>query len=701
MQGSMMDRQASMAALRENRSFSKGAQSFTLSAAPSVMGDCYSLSGQGPQSKSRRGANPSRHGVDDNLPDAAAISTPTSVAVENIDLPAWVLELEPSRMEYAAQNFLALEGVQEILSLQEEMIEELADLSWGDLPIPNPTTASLEAVVEKVPYYILKQIGKQRRIERCESAGHLAYRTCRVLGEALKMMLRLMVLNAVRTPNFTVDATGGYFRKGVKRELDALYTSEPGEGGVYEWLANSDHESQTESWSDESDDGMDVQDPCFRRVSSLNGSHGEVTETDDFKKNNGSGRRRGRGGGTGGRQASSVPTRRRKGPSRQVQNAKKVMAREAAVAVASNFVGAPMARMGYRLAAKSLGAMNRFGAKTLVLSEHASRYLLSFVKPFDQAVQQVSVPRPPATRSFKVTGYIRGSGQIGANGIGFVAVAPTLTNDRPCAYYTTAQYTPTVTGAPPSDFAYTSPTFQQGGTLFPGAAFMSNLPYATNQLNTTSGGTGSVNEITGRIVSCSMRLYYTGTTFNEGGNYYAYSDPDVNNVLGADHTSAAVPSGYSTANLLSKDATEIIKVKGRSEASLVRICTDPNMDDYPRANASALRKMFPYSGGEYYTNGADTYNGVANMVIMIDGTAAQPFYFEVVTHAEYIGPGVVQGLLSDTNNDAVGYDCVKNLLQHAQRRVASDPRLTFKDALEQEMKRQGVRMGTGQRSVDY
>lgn len=614
-------------------------------------------------------------------------------------------------------------GAAELLELQEEMVEELADISWGSLAIPYPTTASLEAVTQKFPQYILKAVGKQRarivRLRRLDnpSGVRLAYKTCRVLFYTLQMLLRLCARGDSNVRNFCTDEVGGFYRKGVKRGADTWTTREPGEGGEYDYYYSSaDDDESVYSDSTAEDDAIEMEDSSqidslgdqfsrlsvrpdlynasMRFTSQLNGSHGEWTESDDVKgSGKGKAANRGRNG------PNSNITRKRKTAVGRVagivRHTTKNLVRNKGIKVAGLVVGEQNARSGYQKVARMLRP------KELVLSDSASRYLMSFVKPFDNSVAQCYIPRPPATRSFKVTGFIRGAGAIGENGFGFVAVAPTLCNDRPCVWFTTSAYGASVLGAPASDISFLNPQYQAGGLKWPASANMTNLPYNTGQLVATTGGTGSTLEISGRIVSCSLRVYYTGTTLAEAGNYYAYADPDVNNVLGADHTSGADPSGYNTAQLLSKDATEIVKVKGKSEASLVRVCTDPNMDDYPRANNSVLRKLYPYSGGEFYTNVLDNNVGCANFVIAIDGTKAQPFYFEVVTHTEYIGTGVVQGLLSDTNNDAVGYDCVKNILQHAQRMVATNPRMTFQHCISAEMSRQGVRLGRGQRSVDY
>lgn len=608
------------------------------------------------------------------------------------------------RGQYFDDLQLAAVGAAELIRLQEDMIEELAEINWG-LAIRYPSTASFEAVESQVPYYILKHVA--------------ARRTNPISERCARVILRLMMLGSIFSQPLDSDDVGTFYRKGIKRTLDERVEAEPGCGGNYHHVydeSSDDSESDSDTEYEEFDTSVDMEDDSqvdqlgrdFSRLhvserhlnpfmscrSQLNGSHGEWTESDDVNKGK-------RGSNTGSKRSASTIPARRNTKSKTRQKGKKIAAREVGVALASTFVGPDMARMGYKLASKGIRLTKGIGNKVLVLSSQASKYLMAYVKPFDNSVQQVSIPRPPATRSFKVTGYIRGAGAIGQNGVGFVAVAPTLCNDRPSVFYTTSAYTQTVLGAPISDFGYGTPTYQNGGTLWPASSVMANLPYNSASLLASSGGVGSVNEVAGRIVSCSVRLYYTGTTLNESGSYYCYSDPDVNNVLGGNHSSAAPPTGYSISGLLSKDATEIIKIKGKSEANLVRISADPNMDDYPRANNNNLRKLYPYSAGEFYTNSTDNDVGAASMVIAIDGVKEQPFYFEVVTHVEYIGSGVTQGLLSDTNNDAVGYDCVKNLLQHAQREVASNPNRTFKQAMQAEMKRQGVRMGTGQRSVDY
>jgi hypothetical protein len=450
---------------------------------------------------------------------------------------------------------------------------------------------------------------------------------------------------------------------------------------------------------DDLDQLLDILDEWYEEMSTqqervvLNGANGEWTGTDDMPRK---------------RSMASVIKQVNANLPKISKKEIKKQARRAAIEMAATVIPKPVVKFGYKKVAKRVASMKKERiprapkTKSLHLSAVATKYLDCHVHPFDTDVSTANIPRPPAVRTYKATGFVRGSGVIGLAGVGYLAIAPTLANDQPCVYYTTAAYSLSNTSAPPADG---STGWESGGGTYPAAVNMTNLPYSsTNLLATATAGnsTGSQNDVVGRIVSSSAQLWYTGTTLNEGGQYYSYVDPDNNNVLGANHISAANGTGYYISQLAQKDATEIQQVRRNAKAQIVRLSTDPNMDDFPRNNNQSLRKLFPYSGGEQYGTGTGyDYLGCATAVIMIDGTIGQPFYFEVVTHVEYMGTGVQQALLSDSLSDTVGYDAVKTVLAHAQRAIASDPRLTFARAVDMELNRMCIRRGNGPRSVDY
>jgi hypothetical protein len=219
---------------------------------------------------------------------------------------------------------------------------------------------------------------------------------------------------------------------------------------------------------------------------------------------------------------------------------------------------------------------------------------------------------------------------------------------------------------------------------------MANLPYDYSTLTTAVTTSNARSVVEGRIVSASLRVYYTGTTLNSSGQYYGYSDPDFESVVSDPHVQTAdATAGYTVSTLGEKDSCEI-KFADRAGLQIIFVPPSDNMTDYPQNNANATRKSFPYSNG--LTHGVDGVGvGVPTGVICITGIKEQPFYFEAVTHAEYIGPGVPQALLSPSYSDTVGVDAIQMLLNRAQRRAAGDARKSLKACILEEARADGIR----------
>ncbi len=378
---------------------------------------------------------------------------------------------------------------------------------------------------------------------------------------------------------------------------------------------------------------------------------------------------------------------------RQTKKKIRDIARSVAIDTASEYIGKTSAKLAYKGALAVKRSIKP--QKGLVLSKMASMYGRAFATPFAESVKMVGIPKNPAVPSYKATGFVRGMGAIGAAQFGFIAIAPCLASDKPFVYYSTSNYGLSNSSAPPSDVSIA--TSKTGGATFPAWTEMSNLPFTYSQLTTTTNVTNSSTDVGGRIVSVAVKIEYTSTALNRSGQFYVYCDPQCNNVLGDNHPQAANGSGYYTATLAQKDACEIINIQNRTSASMVVLGCDENMDDYPRQSNTALRKVYPYSSGEFYTvnAGTDSTNGAAMAMIGITGVAGSTFYFEVICHVEYIGIGIPQGLLTESRSDVVGYDAIKNVLLRSQRAVASNPQLTFQKAYAREMKREGLRYGNG------
>lgn len=393
----------------------------------------------------------------------------------------------------------------------------------------------------------------------------------------------------------------------------------------------------------------------------------------------------------------------------------KQIAREVGLALGSMAVGEPTAKLAYKAAAKLAGArrqvkksnnkkkmnkpsqvyntrlnsaaQNKFYSTAtpngMVLSRSTSKYLKAFLDPFSFDVKNVGSPRPGAIPSFKCTGFVRGIGFIGNAGVGYVWFAPTLANNTTALGVTTAGYTHSITSPIASDGISTDP----GGANSPQGVTMTNLPYTWTEL--TDATTKKV--IEGRIVSSSLRVYYTGTQLNMSGQFYGYTDPDMMSVVGPNHVAAVAPTlGYSPAELGAKDACEISAV-GKNDMRLVIVPPTENFLDYPNLNSSTLRKTYPFSSNT--ASGISTgAAGAPCCVIMVTGVPGQSFYYEAITHAEFVGPGVMQSLLSESYTDAIGYDACNTVLLRSSRRAANDPRCDFTRCVREELVKDRIRM---------
>ena len=319
-----------------------------------------------------------------------------------------------------------------------------------------------------------------------------------------------------------------------------------------------------------------------------------------------------------------------------------------------------------------------FHNNRLVCGPETNKWITSFMSPFAQSVKAVGLPRPGSSPSYKTTGYVRGTGYIGEGGVGYVYFMPSLANDRPVVGYTTAVYNQNML----AQFNSGSPVASQtGNAVSPCPAYMTNLPYSAATLSTAN------NSVEGRIVSCSLKVEYTGTTLNKSGQFYACVEPNFTAFTGTDHGAAAPGNGVNMAQLGTRDATEISNVASSRSARIVLIPPQNNMWDYPIQTASAWRKIYPFCDGQLQWDGSTSQSFAA---IMISGVAGESFYFEAITHVEYIGPLVAQNNLTESISNVLGFDTVSCALQRAQRNIASSSGMNLSKAIRKELNKEGV-----------
>lgn len=341
--------------------------------------------------------------------------------------------------------------------------------------------------------------------------------------------------------------------------------------------------------------------------SALNGSHGEATETDDLKK----GQRKG-----------------------QSKNKNKNKQRKQRVRVQR-----PISQ-----------PHNIFKLGTC-----AKKFAIAMARPFSNEAYGACIPIAPSRPSQKVHAIQRFVMNTGVANVGFVLLSPCLANDAVNIYTTGTNFggtdmSPVVTGAL---------TTSTGGVT---PLVCSTLPYTKADLL----GSGDNNAaVSGRIVSVGIRITYAGTELNKGGWGYAYVDPDHSNLWGE---SIATLGSREGANVIHVSSKPIELSCGPIDAQEYAYDASQYLGPGSSSAAYTLAGCYPMSGLDYISPAAQAGPypiGSAPIAIIINSTANNPFYVEVITHAEYIGLKC-EGRTTANTCDSVGMEAVQNAQAMAQ-----------------------------------
>jgi hypothetical protein len=142
------------------------------------------------------------------------------------------------------------------------------------------------------------------------------------------------------------------------------------------------------------------------------------------------------------------------------------------------------------------------------LSDCTHEYACCLVNPFTGPL--ACVPNFPVLQTRKVRYFARGNFSTGVSGIGWIACDPNygVTSDFAMTFFTLPAYTLNVV-----NFADTNVGFSS-----------SNSDY----VHTVFGASGTGAEW--RVVSCGLRIRYTSTELNRGGQIFALTEPSHNSV---------------------------------------------------------------------------------------------------------------------------------------------------------------------------
>lgn len=306
-------------------------------------------------------------------------------------------------------------------------------------------------------------------------------------------------------------------------------------------------------------------------------------------------------------------------------------------------------------------------AKALKMSLVASKYAAAIMNPWSAFSRDASIPIGNGRPSFKTMTVQRFDAAVGTAGIGWVAIAPGVANDIPTVYYTGSTYGGT---SVVPFFTAASATLNGGVT-----AVNATTPYTASVLADpyqTPGRMGSTT-VYGRVVSCGVTATYTGTTVNEGGLMYCFTDPDHNSIIGSTVATLGARLETDIANVSRWKCMLTDCSLTESEASYDR---SADYDAVTGANASGLAPgknplnvvYAPFSGGFNAgpdAGGLSVFSSAARpaptSVILFTGTAGNTVHFEVIQHLEYQGPGA-EGRTTESSIDVVGFNNINAAL---------------------------------------
>lgn len=283
----------------------------------------------------------------------------------------------------------------------------------------------------------------------------------------------------------------------------------------------------------------------------------------------------------------------------------------------------------------------------LQLSKCALKYALAISDPFHPSARNACLPVFPSVPSQKVTAFSRFTMQIGTGGTGFVAVSPTLANNTVATFYSNASFVGT---------ALNLTTASNTLTLGVSSGFLPNIPY--NAADLAGGIANGALNISGRIVSCGLRVTYTGTTMNESGVYYAFVDPNHMNVTTIANNTGQIgahAAGDVCGTTRESCSIEMYPVSptetefsGSSTGSSTMLYTHPysNNDDV----LTPSQPTWTFTAGGYKT-------GSPCGVIFVTGVAGSTYLCELIEHIEYQGTAAA-GACTPSDADQRGFEIV-------------------------------------------
>jgi len=282
------------------------------------------------------------------------------------------------------------------------------------------------------------------------------------------------------------------------------------------------------------------------------------------------------------------------------------------------------------------------------------KWFTCLTTPFHQGAMGACIPSGDTHSSQRRFGFIRTEFVIGTMGVGFVALSPSLANDAPQMYVTTALFTGNSMTILASNNVYAT------GIKSIGAA---NLPYSSGEFFTPNTTETSVQ---GRIVGGGVRVQYIGKTVDQAGLSYFYTDPQhitaVNSIQGTATTMSAAELGAYQETIIKPVSREPVE-------NVLAPMTQLELEYYTpvyRSTVDTSKEVYPWGESQNFNSGFTTNasaGGAGNLamncaapisVFFVSGaTPGSTFHIEYGIHTEYVGRAS-EGQRLPADSDPVG-----------------------------------------------
>lgn len=289
-------------------------------------------------------------------------------------------------------------------------------------------------------------------------------------------------------------------------------------------------------------------------------------------------------------------------------------------------------------------------ASPMRLSSCAAHYAAAIGAPFSPQAIGACVPTFPARPSYKIHSRVTGTFTIGTS-MGYVAIAPTCTNNLASIYVTD------------SSFAGTS---LSAGAVGVSAIFNTANAYASGAFLPASSSTDAM---VGRIVAVGLRVRYIGSELNRSGLIYGLVHPAHSSLH-----SFTIPQMTSYRECVRRPVS-------RAWTTIVASAVNFDESTYPDVsdlialsvspyNQAQLEACFPFSTGSSVTSSNPTL-GAFIMAFAVTGTTGNAYEWELITHQELIG-AQVQNAVTPSHSDQVGLSHIIEVKARADMNAASN-----------------------------